>query len=255
MSSGGFTECVVASVCQSHSCTLCLQYLPDRVGDLADTETAGGLWWLPSIVPPHVPLHLRHKLEGLSHFGPVLLLLWPHRIQSVHVSGQCATPSNNRIRSVSDQFLQVHTSDMQHVKKLRRATGPDFVSLNPLPVQSRSARAVVSLRDHKHTVKLVLSQRTLICSCIRKTKKHTCWIDWLVVSLTSVLIIVHCDQKSYDWEDGADEGLTWHELVRFEREKACELRREEIFSWTGVKLSEERNRTGEQQESKKGRSP
>lgn len=171
MSSGWFSESVFASVCQSHSCTLCLQYLPDRVGDLADTETAGGLWWLPSIVPPHVPLHLWHKLEGLSHFGPVLWLLWPHRIKSVHVSGQCATPSNNRIKSVSDQFLHVHTSDMQHVKKLRRATGPDFVSLNPLPVQSSSARAVVSLRDHKHTVKLALSRRTLICSCIRKTKK------------------------------------------------------------------------------------
>lgn len=95
-----FVDSGFASVCQSPSCTLllCLMHLPDCVGELADAETAGRLGSLLSTVSPHIPLHLplllRYKLEGLSCFGPVLLLLWLHRIRSVHDSGLCATPNN-----------------------------------------------------------------------------------------------------------------------------------------------------------------
>lgn len=90
------------SVSQSHSSALCLQCLPDRVGDLAGTETAGRLCCLSSVVPPHIPRHPRHQL---SHIGPVLWLRRLHRIKSVHVSGHSAPPNDNRIKSVSDYYL------------------------------------------------------------------------------------------------------------------------------------------------------
>lgn len=135
-----------------------------------------------------------------------------------------------------------------HVKKLSCATGPDLVSLHPFPAPRSSARAVVSHRNHKHTAKLALSQRTLIWSCIKKTKKKYTLDRWLLISPIGPQIVC-CVQKSYDWEDGADEGLTWLELACFE---TCELRCEEIFSWTGVKLTEERrNGTREHRGTKK----
>ncbi len=51
--------------------------------------------------------------------------------------------------------------------KLSRPMGPDFVSLHSFPAQTSSARAAVSLWYHKQTVKIALSQRTLIWSCIK----------------------------------------------------------------------------------------
>lgn len=150
--------------------SVCLQHSPDCVGDLADTEAAGGLRRVSLIVPPHIPLHLWHKLERLSYFTSVLRLLGLNGVKRVNVSGgQCATPKETFpntacLRSVSS-CPQVRFA----VKTPRRPAGPVFVSVQP--VQSSSVEALVSLRDHKHTVKLTLSQRTLIRSCIRNTHK------------------------------------------------------------------------------------
>lgn len=152
---------------------MCLQHSPDCVGDLADTEAAGGLRCLPLIVPPHIPLHLRHKLERLSYFTPVLRLLRLHGVKPVHVSGgRCATPKESFPNTTYLRSVFSCPQIRFTVKTPRRPAGPDFVSVQP--VRSSSAEALVSLRDHKHTVKLTLSQRTLIRSCIRNThKKNT----------------------------------------------------------------------------------
>lgn len=157
--------CVLSS---SRTLCLCLQHLPDCVGDLVDTETAGWLWSLLSTVPPHVPLPLRHELEGLSSFGPVLWLHRLHGIKSVHVSGSVCYSKQATVSSPSQISLFISTQ-----LTYGRPTGPEFVSLHSFPAQSSSARAAVSLRNHKHTVNVALSQRTLIWSCIKKTKKHT----------------------------------------------------------------------------------
>lgn len=104
------------------------------------------------------------------------------------------------------------------VKTPRRPAGPVFVSVQP--VQSGGAEALVSLRDHKHTVKLTLSQRTLIRSCIRNThtqKTHTHTLNRPTTCSHPSPHIEPRDKKSYDWGDGADEGLTGHELFGFSR--------------------------------------
>lgn len=248
MSSSWFSESVLASVSQSSSYTLCLQHLPDCVGNLVDTETAGGLRSFLSTVPPCIPLHLRHKVKGLSNFGPVLWLHGLHGIESAHVCYSKQQLYEVRLRSVCSY---PHDSDTAcEPLKLSRLTGPDFVSLHPFPVQSSSARAAVSLRSHKHTVNVALSQRTLIWSCIKKTT------NTLLSRLTGCQShlspqIVRCDQKSYDWLDRAGEELTWHELGCFEREGLwAETRGDLQLDWSQTieqrEETENRGTTGEQ---------
>lgn len=71
---------------------------PDCVGDFTDTEAAGGLLRrLPPVVPPHIPLHLRHKLERLSYFTPVLRVLGLHGVKPVHVLGGPACDSRRNL--------------------------------------------------------------------------------------------------------------------------------------------------------------
>lgn len=68
------TACVRACVCAS----------PDCVGDVADAEAAGRLRRLAAVAPPHVPLGLRHKLEGLSRHWRRRRLGQLHGVGLVH---------------------------------------------------------------------------------------------------------------------------------------------------------------------------
>lgn len=80
---------------------MCVFGSPDCVGDVADAEAAGRLRRLPAVVPPHVPLGLRHKLKGLPCWGQLGRL---HGVAPVHLRSPRPTKSNTIKKSVGPQI-------------------------------------------------------------------------------------------------------------------------------------------------------
>lgn len=139
--------------------------------------------------------------------------------------------------------------------KFSLSSGPHFVSLHSLPVQSSSARVVVSHRYHKHTVKVALSQRTLISSCIKKTKKkpHACWVDGLTVSLSSVVKLFAVTRKAMT--DRTEQMQNWRDLtsepLREEREGLWDKRRSSAGLESNYPTERRRGEQGSNRSAKK----